>query len=108
MHNGRETTRGSKSKKGAHDGFCSLLSLVAFISTYKPSRILNITKTGLQLYKCVRPSSSTVPARPLIKPLEQPVDAVVHGHIPPVNPMDPPRSYAFIYNNIFFSFAIEA
>lgn len=33
--------------------------------------------------------------------------AVVHGHIPPVNPMDAPRSYVFIYNSIFFSFAIE-
>jgi protein TIF31 len=34
--------------------------------------------------------------------------AVVHGHIPPVNPMDAPRSYVFIYNNIFFSFAVDA
>lgn len=33
--------------------------------------------------------------------------AVVHGHIPPVNPMDPPRQYVFIHNNIFFSFAID-
>jgi hypothetical protein len=33
--------------------------------------------------------------------------AVVHGHIPPVNPMDAPRSYVFIYNSIFFSFAVE-
>lgn len=33
--------------------------------------------------------------------------AVVHGHIPPVNPMDAPRSFVFIYNSIFFSFAVD-
>jgi len=34
--------------------------------------------------------------------------AVVHGHIPPVNAMDHPRSYVFIYNSIFYSFALDS
>jgi len=33
--------------------------------------------------------------------------AVVEGNVPPINPMDPKRSYVFIYNNIFFSYAID-
>lgn len=33
--------------------------------------------------------------------------AIIHGDVPPINPMDPKRSHVFIYNNIFFSFAID-
>jgi len=33
--------------------------------------------------------------------------AVIHGHIPPVNPMEAPKQHVFIYNNIFFSFAVD-
>jgi protein TIF31 len=33
--------------------------------------------------------------------------AVVNGNIQPANPMDPKECQVFIYNNIFFSFAVE-
>jgi len=33
--------------------------------------------------------------------------AIAHGNILSINPMDPKRSHVFIYNNIFFSFAID-
>ena len=34
--------------------------------------------------------------------------AVVDGHIPPLNPMDPVTSQVFVYNNIFFSRALDS
>eukprot|EP01112_Ceratiomyxa_fruticulosa_P021253 TRINITY_DN7410_c0_g1_i1.p1 TRINITY_DN7410_c0_g1~~TRINITY_DN7410_c0_g1_i1.p1 ORF type:complete len:1364 (+),score=366.09 TRINITY_DN7410_c0_g1_i1:107-4198(+) len=34
--------------------------------------------------------------------------AVVSRCVPPINPMDPPRTHMFIYNNIFFSFAVDS
>ena len=36
------------------------------------------------------------------------VVAVSEGRIPPINPMDPPRSHVHVYNNIFFSLAVDA
>jgi len=33
--------------------------------------------------------------------------AIVDGNIPPINPMDPKRTFVYIYNNIFFSYAID-
>jgi len=34
--------------------------------------------------------------------------AIIEGNIPPINPMDQKRSFVYIFNNIFFSFAIDA
>jgi hypothetical protein len=33
--------------------------------------------------------------------------AVIHGAILPANPMDPKDCWVFIYNHLFFSFAVE-
>src|SRR5436305_1482596 len=33
--------------------------------------------------------------------------AIIHGSIPPINPMDPKKSFVYIYNNIFFSYAVD-
>jgi protein TIF31 len=33
--------------------------------------------------------------------------AIVHGYIPCINPMDPERAYVYVYNNIFFSLAVD-
>jgi len=33
--------------------------------------------------------------------------AIVHGNIPPINPGDPDRTHVYLYNNIFFSFAVD-
>ena len=33
--------------------------------------------------------------------------AIVQGNIPPINPGEPERTHVFLYNNIFFSFAID-
>ncbi len=34
--------------------------------------------------------------------------AVINKSIPPINPLDPERSHMYIYNNIFFSFALDS
>lgn len=33
--------------------------------------------------------------------------AVINKSIPPINPLDSERSHMYIYNNIFFSFAVD-
>jgi protein TIF31 len=33
--------------------------------------------------------------------------AIVHGDVPPINPVDPKRSHVHIFNNIFLSFAVD-
>lgn len=33
--------------------------------------------------------------------------AVVEGNLSPINPMDPLNQHVYLYNNIFFSFALE-
>jgi protein TIF31 len=33
--------------------------------------------------------------------------AIVNGYIPCINPMDPERAYVYVYNNIFFSLAVD-
>ena len=34
--------------------------------------------------------------------------AVIDGNIPPINPMERERSHMFVYNSIFFSFAVDS
>src|SRR6185312_13546842 len=34
--------------------------------------------------------------------------AVINGHIAPVNPLDVPKQHVFIYNHIFFSYAVDS
>jgi len=33
--------------------------------------------------------------------------AVIHKTVPPVNPLEPERAHMFIYNNLFFSYALD-
>lgn len=33
---------------------------------------------------------------------------IIDGNVPAINPMDPRSAHIFIYNNIFFSFALNA
>ena len=33
--------------------------------------------------------------------------AIFDGHIAPINPMDPEKTQVFVYNNIFYSTAVD-
>jgi len=33
--------------------------------------------------------------------------AVINGNVPPINPMEPKKCHLYIYNNLFFSFALD-
>lgn len=36
-----------------------------------------------------------------------PFSAIVEKTVPPINPLDPEKAYMYIYNNIFFSYALD-
>jgi len=34
--------------------------------------------------------------------------AIAAGHVPPINPTEPPRQHVFVFNSTFFSFGVDS